>query len=180
MRRKKKPLTPPEPDQFCDVDGCHAPGTHKAPKSRGGDDRQYFMFCMDHIREFNKSYDYFQGMDEDGIVAFMKDAVLGHRPTWKLGKGPSFSDINVENGFRKFFDDIPVQNEPSPVPPKIRDALGVFSLNHPVEQGQVKQQYKKLVKRYHPDINKTAKAEEKFKQITESYQLLIEHYEDSV
>lgn len=177
MPRRKKQVSQTDPEQYCDAEGCSAPGVHKAPKVRGGDSREFYMFCLEHIQAFNKSYDYFQDMDEDAIQSFTKDAMFGHRPTWKMGKGPSFADIDVENGFRKFFDDVPIQAEPSPVPRKVQDALTVFEMRHPVAQGEVKQQYKKLVKRYHPDINKSATAEEKFKEITESYQLLIEHYE---
>ena len=39
----------------------------------------------------------------------------------------------------------------------------------------LKKQYKKLVKKYHPDVNREDKnAEEKFKQISAAYKALLE------
>ena len=46
-----------------------------------------------------------------------------------------------------------------------------------VTPDSLKKQYKKLAKKYHPDINKEdAEAEEKFKQISAAYQALKEKF----
>lgn len=134
------------------------------------------MFCEEHIREFNKNYDYFEGKDEEYVQAFMKDAMLGHRPTWKMGKGPSFADIDVENGFRRFFEDIPVEQVIDPIPEDVKKALHVFDMTHPQTLQTLKKRYKELVKQYHPDINKEDESEETFKKITIANQILTQHY----
>ena len=59
---------------------------HKAPKGRGRE-KDYWHFCIDHVREYNASYNYFAGMSDDEVLAYQKDALTGHRPTWKMGTG---------------------------------------------------------------------------------------------
>ena len=61
-----------------------APATHRAPKGRLREN-EYWRFCLDHVREYNHSYNFFAGMSTDDIAAYQKDAVTGHRPTWKMG-----------------------------------------------------------------------------------------------
>ena len=41
---------------------CTGAGTHRAPKGRGHDG-EYHLFCLNHVREYNRSYNYFSGMD---------------------------------------------------------------------------------------------------------------------
>ena len=47
----------------------------------------------------------------------------------------------------------------------------------PISLEKIKKNYKKLVKIFHPDVNgNNKKAEEKFKQINESYKLLLKKF----
>ena len=64
--------------------GCAAEGVFRAPKGREREG-EYFSFCSDHVREYNASYDYFRGMDDDSMAKFRQADAIGHRPTWKLG-----------------------------------------------------------------------------------------------
>jgi curved DNA-binding protein CbpA len=68
----------------CEWAGCEHPATHPAPKGRG-QERDYWHFCLDHVRLYNKSYNYFTGMDDDAVARFQKDAATGHRPTKPIG-----------------------------------------------------------------------------------------------
>src|ERR1700681_3999098 len=68
----------------CQWPRCEAPATHRAPKGRLHAD-EYWRFCLEHVREYNNSYNFFAGMTEDAVVRYQKDAVTGHPPTWKLG-----------------------------------------------------------------------------------------------
>ena len=62
---------------------------HQARHAQGstGRDRegQYLNLCIEHVREYNKSYNYFSGLGDDDIKKFQKDALTGHRPTWAMG-----------------------------------------------------------------------------------------------
>ena len=68
----------------CQWPGCDAPATHRAPKGRLRAS-EYWRFCLEHVREYNNSYNFFAGMSDDAIAQYQKDAITGHRPTWKLG-----------------------------------------------------------------------------------------------
>ena len=46
---------------------------------------EYWQFCLEHVREYNNSYNFFAGMSEDAVAKYQKDAITGHRPTWKMG-----------------------------------------------------------------------------------------------
>ena len=50
-----------------------------------GRDGEYYNFCVDHVRQYNHSYNYFDGMSDVEVDEFRKDAITGHRPTWKSG-----------------------------------------------------------------------------------------------
>ena len=68
----------------CEWAGCPNKGAHRAPKGRENS-REYFHFCLNHVREYNQAYNFFQGMNPDDVARYQKDALTGHRPTWKMG-----------------------------------------------------------------------------------------------
>jgi len=76
------------PGPVCEWHGCKERATNKAPKGRGSD-KEYWNYCLKHAREYNQSYNFFAGMNDAAVLAFQKDALTGHRPTWKAdGKTP--------------------------------------------------------------------------------------------
>src|ERR1700752_3205951 len=68
----------------CDWKGCQAGATHRAPKGRQRE-KEYWNFCLAHVREYNQSYNFFAGMSDDAVARYQKDSQTGHRPTWKMG-----------------------------------------------------------------------------------------------
>src|SRR5262245_54329400 len=68
----------------CEWPQCTLVATHRAPKGRTHGET-YWRFCLDHVREYNASYNFFAGMSDSDIASFQKDAMIGHRPTWKMG-----------------------------------------------------------------------------------------------
>src|SRR6185312_13940710 len=76
--RSRKSDTP-----VCEWPGCKKPGGHRAPKGRGNE-KTYWNYCLQHVREYNHKYNYFEGMSNDDIASHQKDALTGHRPTWKM------------------------------------------------------------------------------------------------
>ena len=68
----------------CQWKGCSHEGVHRAPMGRGHEGH-FYLFCADHIKQYNASYNYFVGMSEKAVQEFQKDALTGHRPTWKTG-----------------------------------------------------------------------------------------------
>src|SRR4051794_12094668 len=53
-----------------------------------------------------------------------------------------------------------------------RDYYEVLGISKSASKDEIKKAYRKLSKKYHPDINKEADAADKFKEITEAYEIL--------
>ena len=83
--RTKRRVERPEPAApVCQWDGCEAPAAHRAPVGRNAEG-QFFMFCFEHVKEYNKGYNYFSGLSDTEIARYQKEAITGHRPTWTVG-----------------------------------------------------------------------------------------------
>jgi curved DNA-binding protein CbpA len=169
----------------CDSDRCNEKGEYRAPKSRIMLN-EYFYFCLKHIKEYNKSWDFYKGMSVDQIENSMRNDTVWDRPSWPL-KG---NYKNVFDEFNRYTDDF-IKNEDDKVNDnyfknKLLDetlniedtkALNDLGLEMPISLEKIKKNYKKLVKIFHPDVNGNNKnAEEKFKQINESYKLLLKKF----
>ena len=170
----------------CEVPGCQAPGIHKAPKGRGKDG-EYHQFCMRHVREYNKSFNYFKDMPDDAILDYQKSARTGHRPTWSLGANAAAAANAEADGpdgkaadAKGYFGDKYSGNgewKKRPERRQIRNAerkaLTSLGLGIEAKPEQVKSQYKMLVKRHHPDANGGGQEfEEKLRDIIQAYDYL--------
>ena len=116
-RGKQPEVKPRDTAVACEWAGCQNKGAHRAPKGRENQ-REYWHFCLNHVREYNQNYNFFSGMNADAVARYQKDALTGHRPTWKMGanggkKGAEaeidmasdpfsmFSEINGRANWRK-------------------------------------------------------------------------------
>jgi hypothetical protein len=176
---------------LCQWKGCAEPGLHRAPKGRGREG-QYFVFCMEHVRQYNATYNYFDGMSNSEVETFRKDAVTGHRPTWKLGenawsagrealaaarryarfaRGEALDPHDILGGRQEAKQD---REEPRrPLRNLERKALEALNLGEGATRGQIKDRFKELVKRHHPDSNGGDRgAEEKLREIIQAYNYL--------
>jgi hypothetical protein len=154
----------------CEWPGCTERGAHRAPKGRGKE-KEYWHFCLNHVREYNHSYNFFEGMNADAVARFQKDALTGHRPTWKIGANGKGKGKNAEAEIEGAFDPLGVfselngrvrgsqgpRAEPKAETRKIfnaeRKALQVMGLGEDATLETVKAKYKALVKQHHPDAN---------------------------
>lgn len=160
--------------RICDHLGCEEPGEFRAPKNRANM-REFYWFCLEHVREYNKSWDFYKGMNQDEIIKSQRDDVTWGRPTWPLGAGmKGRHHIHLRDGLADdLFQDGPYQSAPQEVPKECREALAVFNLTFPFAEEDLKNIYKKLAKQYHPDHKKGCKqAEERLKTINQAYSVL--------
>jgi len=155
-----------EEAMMCEWAGCQNKGPHRAPKGRTNS-REYWHFCLDHVREYNQSYNFFQGMNSEDVARYQKDALTGHRPTWKMGansgaKGESafdaasdpfqmFAELNGRARWRPGAQQ--AKAETRKVMNAERKALQVMGLTAGATLVEVKMKYKALVKQHHPDAN---------------------------
>jgi hypothetical protein len=170
----------------CDHPSCTAEGRFPAPKSRESRDGRW-VFCLDHVRQYNAGWDFFRGMSDAEIEKYQREDALGHRPTWRIGTKPQVEDpqVWVKDDLGILADVGLRMGEARPksaaelrLPPREREALATLGfdlagLDLPLGKGVLKKQYKTMVKRYHPDANGGDKdAEERLKSITQAYAYL--------
>jgi curved DNA-binding protein CbpA len=187
LRAKPAGETPaPKAGPACQWKGCQSVGLHKAPVGRGQEGK-YYLFCLDHVRQFNAAYNYFEGWSTAEVEAFQKDAMIGHRPTWKTGTGAdprgARPHVDTRTDFSGAFADphafldgrlgrdkaAPVRRL-KPLEKKSLDALG---LAEGADRDRIKHRFKELVKRHHPDANGGDKrSENKLREIIQAYNYL--------
>jgi DnaJ-domain-containing protein 1 len=169
-----------EGERVCHWPGCDGVGDYRAPKSPNNL-REYRWFCLDHVRDYNKHWDYFSGLEEPEIEAIRRQDAVWHRPSWPLG-GRTESDIlkAAQNGFADPMDILGKGQAADPPEPKtpVDEALAKLGLDRNASLVERKARYKELVKRHHPDANGGSKsAEERLKTINEAYTYLL-HCDD--
>ena len=155
---------------MCDFPGCPKKGEYRAPKDKTL--KEYYWFCLDHVAEYNAKWNYYADESPDSraesehkmhfggfsskikyqfgydFINELGDAIRFDRSKWK-------EHIYFNERDRECADILDVSLE----------ELSVDSL---------KKQYKKLARKYHPDVNAGDKScEEKFKKITTAYNDLI-------
>lgn len=163
------------PKRYCQVEGCFEVGDYRAPVSR---DRleDYYWFCLDHVRTYNKAWDYFAGMNEAEIEAQRRADTTWQRPSWPLGRSGERAEFGagyrIHDGFGFFTGDEAATHRPRPQSEEQR-ALAVLDLEAPVTFEDVKSRYKTLVKVLHPDANGCdPEAEERLKAVNQAYAAL--------
>ena len=61
--------------KICDKENCFEIGEFKAPKSRKRLN-DYYFFCINHIKEYNKSWDFYKGLTVDQIENSMREDTI--------------------------------------------------------------------------------------------------------
>jgi hypothetical protein len=184
VKPAQKPAAAAPAQVRCDYPGCAAIGEFRAPQGRDREG-QFFCFCLDHVREYNSSYNYFNGMSAEDVAVYQRDALTGHRPTWTMGAN------RAAKGFREDGDDAATVKDPLGMfrarahgdareqvkRPKVGvaavKALDQLGLDDSADQGAVKARYKELVKRLHPDANGGDRSnEDRLREIIRAYNYL--------
>jgi hypothetical protein len=165
--------------RLCDQPGCTEEGLYRAPKSR---DRltDYYVFCLDHVRDYNSTWDYYRGMSQDEIEAHIRYDTVWQRPTWPLGSFGSSRSRDPLDAIRDGFGFFAEHNEERKAAEELwrprsaeEKALSALGLKPPTVFAEIKRRYKELVKRLHPDANGGDKgAEEQLKVINQAYSTL--------
>jgi len=170
-------LNRPAKRRGCDFPGCAEAGDYRAPRSRERLN-EYYWFCQDHAREYNENWDFLAGLSIEDIEKHIRNATVWERPTWPLGEWQKREQELRDKVKRAFFSADGFGEEPEPgkaahAPVGEKDALTALDLQPPVTFAAIKRQYRKLVKRHHPDANNgSPAAEAKIKCINQAFTLL--------
>ena len=177
----------------CQWQGCTAPAPHRAPMGRGREG-QYFRFCVDHVQQYNKTYNYFSGMTDAEVEAYQKSAATGHRPTWTMGANSGAHGREADPHKHRFSEGAnPRPGDPfdlfgegpakpgsggrRPDNPAIgnmaRKSLRALNLDDHATKPEIKSRFKDLVKRHHPDANGGDRSsEDRLREIIVAYNYL--------
>ncbi|MDF7674923.1 DnaJ domain-containing protein [Acetobacteraceae bacterium ESL0709] len=175
---------PKAPDRVCDHPDCNEPAGYRAPKGRTHL-RDYYWFCLEHVRQYNAGWDYYKGMTPGQIEAQLRADTSWQRPTWKLGSigggaKPDFTINDLHDPhdlLREFRHKSPPKAPQPPLAEPLRKALATLDLEWPLSFDDVKIKYRLLARRHHPDANKgDPQAEERFKAIGTAYMTLKTHF----
>jgi hypothetical protein len=164
--------------KYCDHENCETQGEYRAPKSRTANDGHYY-FCIDHVRLYNKQWDYFKGMSPDEIMEHRISDITWRRPTYTAKQGKLLlSQFTEHPFFEQPIGLIPIKDADGfPLPPRNSlefKAIKMLGLEYPFSYECLKKNYFKLVKKYHPDTNSGCKkSEDTLKKITVAYKILV-------
>ena len=178
---------PSKKESNCQWKGCKKKRSHRAPVGRG-QEGEYYNFCLDHVKAYNKSFNYFAGLSDAELVKFQKDAVEEGQPTWIQGTNGSPSVArtyaNMRSGSAAYFRRItnpnailnsnrPSKSTAKKLKPLEEKALLTLGLDLHCRGQKVRNRYKELVKMHHPDANGGDRSlEDRFCEIVNAYQIL--------
>ncbi len=159
--------------RICDAFDCDLEGIYPAPKSRDKIN-EYSFFCLEHIREYNKSWNYFDGLDEVQFEHEIRKATTWDRPSWKFGTK------KINDDYKFVFDMFMKESQKKikPIDKELLESWKILDLNPESTIKDVKKKYKTLAKKWHPDktlgLNKDIKKNnEIFVLITKAYEKII-------
>ncbi len=165
---------PAAPGHSCDMPGCPNAGEYRAPKSRTTL-TDYWWFCLEHVRAYNASWDFYKGMSPGEIEAQLRADTAWQRPTWPLGRIGATGQIDPD----LLHDPLGVlhagraaerRKRTEETPAELREPLATLGLAWPLTIDTLKTRYKELAKRHHPDANGGDRAaEERLKTINLAY-----------
>lgn len=139
--------------RICDRHNCNEPGNCPAPKSPNSPDRWYF--CQAHAAEYNKGWDYFEGLSAE-------DAAAREADERRDAGGFTASKHNAWAG----------PGDGSRSRDEMR-ALDVLELEADADFDTVRIAWRRLAKSHHPDVRPgDAEAAKQFQAIQAAYEVL--------
>ena len=161
-------------ENICEWENCKESGKFKAPQEKDNS-KNYKWLCKEHIKLFNKNWNYFEGMSQDEIEDFLKSDLTWHRPTQKFASSDNFFNILWNNALSdkfNFFKQEKMANgfTVRQLSEKDKDAFRIMELELNADWSIIQKKFKTLVKKFHPDRNAGNKRfEDKLKKITLAY-----------
>ncbi len=154
-----------------------APGYRTSSPDGPGD---YQFLCLDHVREFNTRYNYFNGMSREEIEDAQMPMAGWASETRAFSAGgvdspPKWSDFHdpldaISARFRGLAKE---RADNRPLSSEDRRALKILGLDPNADLKALRARYSELVRKFHPDRNGGDRSYEKALQaVVEAYQHL--------
>ena len=161
---------------ICDWSNCKKVGNYKAPIEKDNS-KKFKLLCLEHIKIFNKKWNYFANMTNEEIEYFIKSDLTWHKPTKSFNSSENFFNILWNNALEDKLNIFESSNFKNFKKDKLtstdRDALDIMGLKYEAKWEEIQKKFKSLVKKYHPDKNLgSRKFEDKLKKITLAYSKL--------
>jgi hypothetical protein len=169
----------------CEHPGCTEPGLYRAPKSPEALD-DYWWFCREHVRAYNLKWNFFAGQTEEEMLDTMEHARVWGRATQPFGKGDerrAWARLGIDDPM-ELLGEKATRNPGRPgapaghsrrLPPTERRALEILDARDSWTRGEIRKQYKSLVKDLHPDMNGGNRAdEERLQEVVWAWEQLRE------
>lgn len=174
----------------CEAPGCRNAGEFRAPGYRpSGFDGpgEWRWFCLEHVREFNAGYDWFEGMSADEILeaqspvsgwktenpAFSPRAAVDGMPRWADFEDPLDAISARANGIKSRAQREAAMAMDGRFSKEEAQALETMGLGSNTDRQRLRRRYSELVRRYHPDRNGGDRQfEARLGKVVEAYQLL--------
>jgi hypothetical protein len=170
---------------ICDWNNCSVEGRYKAPKERDNS-KNFRLLCLEHIKEFNKNWNYFSGMNDQEIIEFLRSDMTWHKATQSFGSPDNFFKVLWNNALKDEMNKLNFNNEFNYMNKfKFNNAdikaFGILGVTAGLKWEKIQEKFKKLVKKFHPDMNAgNKKFENKLKIITLAYTQLKNTYREKI
>ena len=144
------------------------------------------MLCLKHVKEFNKNWNYFSGMNDNQIMNFLKSDMTWHKPTQSFSSSDNFFKVLWNNTLKDEFDNKKIKSDFNYMRQfkfdnKDIKAFEILGLSVGMKWMKIHEKFKTLVKKFHPDMNLgNKKYEEKLKLITLAYTQLKTTYREKI
>ena len=166
---------------ICDWNNCSKTGIYRAPVEKDNS-KNYRLLCLEHVKEFNKNWNYFSGMNDQEVYNFIKSDMTWHKPTQSFSSSDNFFKILWNNALKEEINNrVLGRNFPGYGQFKFSQndikAFSILGLAVGIKWQKIQDKFKKLVKKFHPDMNAgNKKFEDKLKVITLAYTQLKNTY----
>ena len=177
-------------DRVCEHPTCRERGEFRAPGGGGHSfdgPGEWRYLCLDHVREFNAGYDWFEGMnaeeilDAQGPAAGWRTEQPAFRPTGGVDGMPRWSDFSDPldaisaraSGIRNRAQREAAMAMDGRFSKEEAEALETMGLGLDTDRRRLRKRYSDLVRRYHPDRNGGDRGYEgRLNRVVEAYQTL--------
>lgn len=145
--------------RLCDHPGCDRPGKFRAPKAPDVLD-DYYWFCKEHVREYNRRWDFFHGTTEAEMNAKKSQDKVWERQTrsFRDPEQRAWARLGIEDAYQVLGEKATqnpreARKSARKLPPTLRRAIEILDAGDDWDKVEIRKAYKALIKILHPDIN---------------------------